>query len=81
MHLESIPGDGDCAWTSIVTALVKEKRSDLDDADHILMRDRIAKLKSQTFELTIYLIAGRKLDQPDSKKVLAESMEELSEYG
>ena len=48
MHLESIPGDGDCAWTSIVTALVKEKRSDLDDVDHILIRDRVAKLKYQT---------------------------------
>ena len=55
MHLESIPGDGDCAWTSIVTALVKEKCSDLDDADYQLMRDRVAKLKAQTFD---YAIAG-----------------------
>ena len=43
MHWESIEGDGDCAWAYIVTALVKEKRSDLDDTDRELMRDRVAK--------------------------------------
>ena len=67
MHLESIPGDGDCAWTSIVTALVLEKCSDLDDADYKLMHDRVAKLKSQTFDLTMDLIAGRKLYEPDQR--------------
>ena len=67
MHLESIPGDGDYAWTSIVTALVKEKCSELDDADYKLMHDRVAKLKSQTFDLTMDLIAGRKLYEPDQR--------------
>ena len=49
MQWESIAGDGDFAWTSIVTALVKEQRSNLYDADHKLIRDRVAKLKAQTF--------------------------------
>ena len=48
MQWESIAGDGDFAWMSIVTALVKEQRSNLYDADHKLIRDRVAKLKAQT---------------------------------
>lgn len=81
MHWELIAGDGDCGWTSIITALVKEHRSDLRIADHKLMRDRVAKLNAQTFECAMKLKSGRDLHEPDREKVCTERCEKTSEYG
>lgn len=65
---QSIAGDGDCPWTSITTALVKEQRPFLDDADHKWVPYRVTMFKVQTFDFAIRLIAGLPLLNPTRKR-------------